>query len=215
MGAILAVMIVYFLLSLVPFVGGLISTVLGPAFTGGLAIGAHIQYGGGRFEVSRLFAGFARNPNGLILLGVAYLGFFMIFGLIVVLSMTLVFGVSGGFSLLEGSGALEPAQMERMGTLMLLPALIALLFSIPLGMSIFFAPYLVALNNVPVLRSFKLSFQGCWRNLLPFLVFSLAIIGLSIASMLTLGLAFLVVLPLLTIAIYIAYRDIYYGSQNG
>ena len=214
-GAILALMFIYFLLSLVPFVGGLISTVLGPAFTGGLAIGAHIQYGGGRFEVNHLLAGFARNPNGLLLLGAAYLGFFLIFGLIVALSMALVFGLSGGFPLLEGTGGLEPAQMEQMGALMLLPVLIALLFSIPLAMAIFFAPYLVALNGVPVLHALKLSFQGCWRNILPFLVFSLVIFGLSIGSLLTLGLAFLVVLPLLTIAIYIAYREIYYGSQSG
>jgi uncharacterized membrane protein len=95
-----------------------------------------------------------------------------------------------------------------------LAVLIGLLLSIPMAMAVFFAPYLVALNNVPVLNSLKLSFQGCWRNILPFLVFSLAIVGLSIASMLTLGLAFLVLLPVLTIAIYIAYRDVYYGSQD-
>jgi hypothetical protein len=213
-GAVLALMIVYILLSLLPFVGGLISTVLGPAFTGGLAIGAHVQYGGGRFEVNHLFAGLIRNPNGLLLLGAAYLGLLLIFGLIVGLSMALVFGMSGGFSLFEGAGGLEPAQFEQMGTMTVLAVLIALLFSIPMAMAVFFAPYLVALNKVPVLQSFKLSFQGCWRNILPFLVFSLAVVGLSIASLLTLGLAFLVVLPVLTIAIYIAYRDIYYGSQG-
>lgn len=213
-GAILALMIVYILLSLVPFVGGLISTVLGPAFTGGLAIGAHVQYRGGRFEVNHLFAGLIGNPNGLLLLGVAYLGLFLIFGLIVGLSMTLVFGMSGGFALFDGAGALEPAQLEQMGTMTVLAVLVALMFSIPIAMAVFFAPYLVALNKVPVLQSFKLSFQGCWRNILPFLVFSLAIVGLSVASMLTLGLAFLVLLPVLTIAIYIAYRDIYYGSQG-
>ncbi len=213
-GAILALIIIYILLSLVPYVGGLISTVLGPAFTGGLAIGAHSQYGGGRFEVNHLFAGLIRNPNGLLLLGAAYLGLFLIFGLIVGLSMTLVFGVSGGFSLFDGAGGIEPAQLEQMGTMTVLAVLIGLLLSIPMAMAVFFAPYLVALNNVPVLNSLKLSFQGCWRNILPFLVFSLAIVGLSIASMLTLGLAFLVLLPVLTIAIYIAYRDVYYGGQD-
>lgn len=213
-GAVLALMLVYFLLSLVPFVGGLISTVLGPAFTGGLAIGAHFQYGGGRFEVNHLFAGLMRNPNGLLVLGAAYLGLFLVFGLIVGLSATLVFGVSGGFSLFDGAGDLEPAQFEQMGTMTVLAVLIALLFSIPMGMAVFFAPYLVALNKVPVLQSFRLSFQGCWRNILPFLVFGLVITGMSIASMLTLGLAFLVLLPVLTIAMYIAFRDIYYGIEE-
>ena len=61
-----------------------------------------------------------------------------------------------------------------------------------------------------MLRALNLSLRGCWRNVLPFLVFSLAALGLVLASVLTLGLALLVVMPVLTIAIYIAYREIYY-----
>jgi uncharacterized membrane protein len=68
----------------------------------------------------------------------------------------------------------------------------------------------VALNEVPVLRALQLSFLGCWRNILPFLVYGLVALGLVFVGSIPFGLGLLVVFPLLTIAIYLAYRDIYY-----
>lgn len=45
-----------------------------------------------------------------------------------------------------------------------------MLLGVPVMMAMLFAPALVGLNNVTVLRAFKLSFLGCWRNILPFLI---------------------------------------------
>ena len=92
-----------------------------------------------------------------------------------------------------------------------LPGGLWTLLLIPVAMALFFAPYLVALNAVPVGRALKLSFQGCWRNVLPFVVFSLVVLGFGLASLLTLGLAWLILMPWLTLAVYIAFREIYYA----
>jgi uncharacterized membrane protein len=89
--------------------------------------------------------------------------------------------------------------------------LVAILLGIPLAMAMYFAPSLVALDQVPVLKAFSLSFFGCLRNILPFLVYGLVAMLMLILGTLPLLLGLLVVLPILTIAVYTAYRDIFYG----
>ncbi len=206
-GAILIYLVISIALNLVPFIGGLISTLLGPVFTGGLMIGAHTQYQGGRFEVEHLFAGFSRKPGPLALIALGYLGFIILMVLVIGLGIGAVAALTGpGF--LDG---IDPSHQDLgdLGPLMLLPVLVALLLGVPLVMAVLFAPALVALNDVPVMGAFKLSFLGCWRNLVPLSVFGLATLALFLAAMLTFGLGLLVVMPVLTIAVYLAYRDIY------
>jgi hypothetical protein len=210
-GALLVFVVVSVVLGLVPMIGGLATGMLGPMLTGGLMIGAHSQWGGGRFEITHLLAGFSRNPGGLALLGVAYVGLGLILGLSIALALN--FGVSvlapdvgvAAFDLQE----LDPRALGHLGPLMLLPPLFGLLLGPPLMMAMFFAPALVAIDRVPAGRALWLSLLGCWRNLMPLLVFSLACLGLGILTILTLGLALLVVMPLLTLALYHAYRDVY------
>ncbi len=207
-GAIVLYLLIITALGFIPFVGGLITAILGPMFTGGLIIGAHHQHFGGRFELKHLFAGFSHKSGPLALVGVAYLGFTTLIGLVVVLGLVAVFALAGpGWSTDVDLSQFDPAQLSP---LMAIPFLVGLLLVIHLAMAMLFAPALVVLNEVPILRALNLSLKGCWRNVLPFLVFSLAALGLVLASVLTLGLTLLVVMPVLTIALYIAYREIYY-----
>ena len=208
-GAFLLYSLITIALGLIPFgVGGLVSSILGPMLTGGLMMGAHQQYRGGGFRVGALFSGMKSRPGPLALVGIAYLGF------VVLIAVVTVVGVAGTLVLANPDllAAIEAGRFnpDQAGPLMLLPVLLAVLIGVPLTMSVYFAPLLVALNEVPVLRAFKLSFQGCWHNILPFLFFGLLALILFIASLFTLGLALLVLIPILIIATYMAYRDIYY-----
>jgi hypothetical protein len=207
-GAIVVYLLITIALGFIPFVGGLVTTILGPLFTGGLIIGAHHQHAGGRFELKHLFAGFSHQSGPLALVGVAYLGFGILIGLVVLLGLVAIFALTGP----EWSAGVDLSQFDpaQLSPLMAVPFLVGLLLVVPLAMAMLFAPALVVLNKVPVLRALNLSLKGCWRNVLPFLVFSLVGLGLVLGSILTLGLALLVVMPVLTIAIYIAYREIYY-----
>lgn len=210
-GLLLLFYLILTVLSLVPMVGGLAVTLLGPLFSAGLMLGAHTQYQGGRCEISHLFAGFTRHSVPLVLVGLVYLGLMFGIGMIVVM-LTVSMAVTTDITI-EGA-MMDPSQMDSlaMGPAFALPVLVGLLLGLPLGMALFFAPSLVALNDVPVLRAFKLSFLGCLRNILPFLVYSLIALVLFVVGVIPLLLGLLVVVPLLTISIYIAYRDIYYHS---
>jgi uncharacterized membrane protein len=208
-GALLLCYLILIVLSLVPMLGGLVTTMLGPMLSAGLMIGAHAQAQGEGFEVGHLFAGITNKAGPLTLVGVVYLLFAIGIGLVVV--------VIGAVMMASSGLALDPATMDpntldawiTMSPLLALPVLLALLLGIPLTMAMFFAPTLVALNDVPVLTAFKLSFIGCLRNLLPFLIFGLIALVLLLVGSLPFMLGLFLVVPILTIAIYTAYRDIF------
>lgn len=214
-GAVLLCYLILIVLSLVPLLGGLATTLIGPMLIAGLMLGAHAQYHGERVTVGHLFAGLAQRPGPLALVGLLYLLFAIGIGLIIVLIVIAALASSG---LLNDVAALDLDTFDQnsidtltmMSPALLLSALIAMLLGIPLAMAVFFAPALVALNNVPVMRAFKLSFMGCLKNILPFLVFGLIAILMIIIGMIPLMLGLILVMPVLTIAVYIAYRDLFY-----
>jgi len=91
----------------------------------------------------------------------------------------------------------------------MLKFLIVMLIFIPLSMSIWFAPALIAINNVPLLASLKMSFVGCLKNILPFLLFGIIGLVFYVIAALPLGLGLLVFFPTFTAGSYVAYREIF------
>ena len=90
--------------------------------------------------------------------------------------------------------------------------LIAMLFSIPLYMAVWFTPALMVLNDVPMFRAMKLSFIGCLKNILPFLLYFIIGFVLYLLSAIPLLLGLLVSVPVLMASIYTSYTDIYIES---
>jgi len=207
-GSVLLFYLMMILLNLVPVVGGLATTILGPMFTAGLMMGAHAQFKGEGFSLNHLFAGISRKPGPLALVGLVYLGAALAIGLIMAGLVIVMLGASGALmnSASGGPGSLDVLSLSSIA----LSVLVALLVGIPLGMAMFFAPVLVGLNDVPVLRAFKLSFLACLKNILPFLVFGLIAMVMVFMAMLPFMLGLLVAMPILTIAVYFSYRDIFY-----
>lgn len=207
-GALLLFYLIIIVVSLVPLLGGLATTILGPMFTGGLILGAQAQDRGEGFRVEQLFSGFSARPVPLALVGLVYLGLALLIGLVVGVLFIVTVGSSG---MMAPGATMTPEQFQAMttGPQFMLPILIALLFGIPLAMAMFFAPALVALDAVPVIQAFKLSFLGCLKNILPFLVFGLIAFVLLFIGALPFMLGWLLVIPVLTIAVYTAYRDIF------
>jgi uncharacterized membrane protein len=76
-------------------------------------------------------------------------------------------------------------------------------------MAIWFAPILVALNDMSAVAAMKRSFSGCLRNVLPFLVYGIVMFILAIIATIPIGLGWLLLMPTLICATYVSYREIF------
>lgn len=191
-------------LSWIPYVGSFLVTLVSPLVSAGFLVGAAAQEDGGDFRVEHLLAGFSHNPGQLVLLGVLYLLGVMLAGLVIGLG---VFGVVATLGALDNPQVLDAIAQ---GPLFLLGILLGLLLALPLVMAYWFAPALVALDGFSAVTAMKLSFQGCWKNFVPFLVYGGLGLLLLLAGVLPLGLGLLVVMPMIIASLYVSYRDIYY-----
>ncbi|WP_166271454.1 BPSS1780 family membrane protein [Caldichromatium japonicum] len=210
--AIVLFMAIIMLVGLIPWIGWIASTPISTILTGGLMLGARAQEQGDGFKIEHLFAGFSTRTGPLALLGVVYLLLALLLALVLVALMMLMLGGSG---LMSPDAMSTPEQIEsQVSTMTALPVLVALLFAIPMIMATYFAPVLVVLDGVGVIESLKLSFLGCLRNILPFLLYGLIAFVLLFVGALPLFLGWLIVVPVLTIVVYTAYRDIFPGTAR-
>jgi uncharacterized membrane protein len=204
--AIQLIMVVCFIaMSLIPFLGGLAANLLMPVFIGGVMLGCAALSRGGDLAVDALFAGFKHKSMGnLILVGLLYLGGFMVIAVLVVLLM-LVFGGAG--LLAGGSEGPDAALMMTGGVL--IAVLIGAALMVPLVMAFWFATPLVVFRDIGPFDAMKASFYGCLKNIMPFLLYSVIAFVLCLIAVIPLGLGFLVLGPVLFGAHYAAYMDIF------
>ena len=215
-GAILLGMVAFVVLSLIPFVNYLFQLLTPFIWYAGLALGCRAQAQAQPFRVSHLWAGFGKRVGSLVLLS---LGYNVAFIAIVALAVALIYPE---IFTLETDALLGPSP-QLSARQALLAVLVALALTLPIVMATFFAPHLIVLNDQSLLSSVRLSFIGCARNVLPFLVWGIGILALFTLFMLvitavSLGsplavfgfpLALLLLLPVMTASIYIAYEDIF------
>jgi uncharacterized membrane protein len=98
----------------------------------------------------------------------------------------------------------------------MLGALLFLALSLPLIMAVWFAPALVVLRGAEPWTAMKLSFSGCLKNVVPFLVYGLIAILLAIVASVPVMLGWFVLLPVAIASIYTSYCDIFEdGSDSG
>jgi uncharacterized membrane protein len=191
----------------------LVSMVLSPMFTGGLMAGCLALDRGDELTVGHLFEGFQRNAGalagvgGLYLLGVVLLG---------VTAAVLV--MVTGASIVGMNGGLDPANqaevLAHMGPAMLIVVLLVAALAIPLVMAVWFAPPLVMLHDMGAVEAMKLSFRGCLKNILPFLVYGVIAFVLAILAVIPIMLGFLILGPMLVASVYVAYKDIFLAPAS-
>ncbi len=210
--------------TLSPLLGLVISSVLTPMFGGGwMRIFAAMDRGE-EPTVSLLFSGFQHNTGQLAGLGTLYLLSTLI--LLVIMSGMLAAGLSAEqiASIEQGDpSSIDPGMLVDSAGLALLVTLAA---SVPIIMAFWFSPALSAIYGMPAVRAVKMSFLGCSRNMVPFLIYGVAglvpivIVALAVGLFgslpdlqLMLLLFFLIaVAPVLFASMYTACRDIYSSS---
>jgi uncharacterized membrane protein len=192
------------LMNIIPLLGTFVSTLLMPVFSGGFVLGCDAVRRGEPLEVGHLFAGFRKHAGKLIATGAISLAFLII----MVLVITAIFGSSIGMIFLGAAPTPETASQSLL--LILLAALIMIALSLPLYMALWFACPLIVLADSEVGAALKTSFGACLKNVVPYLVWSVAVLVLAIPATIPIFLGWLVLGPVLMASIYLSYRDIFH-----
>ncbi len=194
--------VIVLVLNFIPIVGQLIYMLVSYVLVGGVMLGCHAQSRGEPFEVRYLFAAF-KNPTKLIILSV----------LMAVASLVIMAIAFGPTFLKMMTMSPEDAAMagDMIGDPMvfLMKFLVGMLVFIPLSMAVWFAPALIAINDISIVDALKMSFMGCLKNIVPFLLFGIIGIVLYILAAIPLLLGLFVFFPTFTAATYVAYREIF------
>jgi len=171
--------------NMIRVVGPMLMTVVMPVFLAGLLLACRTQEQGGELEIALLFAGFKQNVGQLIILGGINLT-------VTVLIIGLSASFDGGtFLKMVFFGEMPPGMAES-ADFVLDPATdMAVLFSatlsLPLMMAYWFSTALIVFNDMHALQAMKLSLVASLRNVMPFLIYSLVLIGLVLGFMMVLG----------------------------
>ncbi len=164
---------------------------------------------GRELRFDHLFSAFRTHLKPLIILSLLYIVAFvaiMIPTVIVLVGMLYFFGDVNGTNEALVNGRISMGMLTGMtgasivGTLLLIPAI----------MAIWFAPALIVLHDIKPIQAMKMSIKGCVKNIFPFLTF--IIVGFIVAILgvtLTLGLGFVVLIPVGMISYYTSYRDVW------
>jgi uncharacterized membrane protein len=123
--------------------------------------------------------------------------------------------------MISAAGGLDPNSLQTqspealfatMAPAISLTVLVILALMIPLIMAYWFAPALAMLDGLGPIAAMKLSFVGCVKNVLPFLIYGLIALVLIVVGMIPFLLGLLVVSPLLIASLYVSYREIFHGA---
>ncbi len=194
--------IILSLLNAVPFVS-ILSSLLYPVFVAGLILGCRDLDEGNELKVSHVFAGFQHRTGPLVGLGAINM-------ILSILFVAIIFGVMIAMGSFDFE-AMETGQMtEAQAMNMVLAVLVGMLFMFPLIMLFWFAPTLIVLNDeIGIIEAMKLSFMGCLKNILPFLIYGIVGFLLMIVATIPLALGWLVLAPVFLGTIYAGYKDIF------
>lgn len=203
--ALVVVMLLIWVASaMIPLLGALAINLVSPVFFAGLMIACRSADEGGEPEVAQLFSAFKTHATPLVTVGGIYLA-----GNIIAVGV--VFMVAGGSALptilSQSAGDIESVRAAVRG--LSLGVAIGMAVFLPVLMAVWFAPLLIVFHDMPPVAAMKRSLAACWQNTLPFLVYGVIGLVLSIAAFLPLMLGFIVLLPVLVCSIYASYKDIF------
>ena len=196
-GMCLLYMVMVVFLSILPIISVAVSLFM-PVLIGGIMIGCKTVDEGGDLEIGHLFAGFSNQLGNLVLVGLFYL--------VGVFAIAIVIGILSVAMIAIGSIQNQP---ELMFGIIAIMVLIGVALVIPLVMAIWYAPPLVVFHAVPPFDAMKASIMISFKNIVPFLVYGLAFLGLAIVASLPCFLGWLVLCPIMFCSIYTSYRDMF------
>jgi hypothetical protein len=175
-------------LNIIPIIGPIIGNVLYFLMLSGFFLMASAADRGESISAGDVFQGFSHRPGAILAVLGIYLGAMFVGGF----GIAAIAGVGGG----------------EQGVVIGIVILVILM--IPLGMAVGFTPALLSLHTeLGVAEAMQMSFFGCLKNILPFIVWGLLMIPLAIPVILTCGLGYLVLIPVMMLSMYKSYKDVF------
>lgn len=203
-GSTVLLLVMLMAISIVPFFGQIAAHLLVPLFGAGMFQICRQLAHGHEAQIADLFIGFHQHAGQLVMIGVVFAA--SVFGLALLAFLLISGGVLGGVI----TGRVAGVGIAFGG--FLLAALLVLILSVPVIMAVWFAPVLVLFHGMKPLAAMRASFEAGARNWLAMVIFGIFLIVALFFAMLPLGLGLLLLLPIVSGAVYAAYRDIFGGS---
>jgi uncharacterized membrane protein len=197
--------VIAIVLSLIPFIGTLVLSVISPALMAGFMFSASQMDQGNEIEIAHLFQGFKDKSriNNLLTLGALYL-------VAQILLMIIIFALLGSNAMVSAGEAGEFDPQTMMTGSMMISMLLISLVALIIAMAFLYATPLVMLDNMKPVESVKASFSACLQNILPLLVFGIIYLLLAIIAAIPIFLGFLILLPVSILALYCSYKSIFH-----
>jgi uncharacterized membrane protein len=193
-------------ISVVPVLGTLASALLMPVLGGSWMLAARKVEQGGNLEVADLFSAF-KEPHlqPLLVLGALLLAATLVIGVVAgAIGLGAVSGMMAGGMQGRSGGGMLAAMGAGMTALLVL-----LLLGVVITMALWFATGLVVFRRVKPVESLQLSFSAVVKNALPFLIYSVIQLVLSLVASIPFGLGWLVLLPVTLLTVYVSYKDVF------
>jgi uncharacterized membrane protein len=211
-GIVAVLFVLMALLTVVPFLGNIVQTLITPVLGGGVMLGCHALARGERLRLSHAFDGFTGGRLApLLIVGLVMLAASIVLGIVVVGLLFALLGFAGVASL---AAFADPASVDlhtlaSFGASFLVVLLVGMTGATLIAMAYWFAPALVVLNGEEPVAAMRKSFAASWRNLGAMAVYGLVYIVLAILATLPAGLGWLVLLPVMAGSCYAGWRTIF------
>jgi uncharacterized membrane protein len=199
-------LIVTFGLILIPIIGGVLANFLQPAFFASFAIAALRQSAGEAVVMGDLFLGFRKNLRALVNLGaILLIAEIAIFALMAALGLPMAGSGEEAFTVAEYVKMLKGKEWIL---------LIGFVLTVLVKGSLWFAPPLIALHDMPMTHAMRWSVYAALANVGAMLVYGLALGGLFFVALVPWALGLLVVIPMMVISTYIGYREVFEARET-
>lgn len=197
-------MLIAMTIALIPLLGQFIFTLISPVFLAGIMLGCKDMEQGKTLEIAHLFAAFKSNVTPLITIGGIYL-----IGQVLIIGLVMLIGGSQMTDMMLYGKRVDETELMGVMSSFLTSILLALTLSIPLMMASWFSPLLVIFHNVAPIPAMQQSFFACLKNIIPFQVYGIVLIILTIISVMPYGIGLVVLIPTIFASIYVSYKDIF------
>jgi uncharacterized membrane protein len=193
------------LIGMVPLLGSIATALLMPAFAGGWMLAARKVQDGGTLEVADLFSAFkGEQLTSLIVLGALFAA-----ATLVAFLVAGVFGAGAAFGLFTGGMRHSAGGMMAGLGAGALALLVLFAFLLLATAALWFAPALVVFRKMAPLDAVKASLAAVISNWLPFLVYGVIQLLLSIVASIPFALGWIVLVPVMLLTAFVSYRDVF------